>query len=359
MRVAVCGGGVIGACVAYYLSLGGADVFIIERDRIAGGASGKSGGFLALDWCDGSALDQLARRSFSLHAELAEAFGNPWGYRCLDTYGGIVSASELWTDQRSVGDSARLDKRIALYRQLGTVVTTAQVTPDAFTRGMVDQAIKHGASVQIGDVTGLVLPRDGDRVAGVEIRGRVYEADAVVIAMGPWSARAQRWMPMRDVLGLKGHSILLKPTTPVPAEALFLELESNDGACDTLEVFPRPDGTVYICGLSANVPLPDDPRAVRTDAESTSCLRTLARTLSPFLRNADVLAAHACYRPVIRDGLPLMGAVRPIDGAFVATGHSVWGMLNAPASGEAMAGLILEGQSKTVDLTPFDPGRAV
>jgi len=41
----------------------------------------------------------------------------------------------------------------------------------------------------------------------------------------------------------------------------------------------------------------------------------------------------------------------------VATGHSVWGMLNAPATGEAMADLILDGQAHAVDLAPFAPGR--
>ena len=53
------------------------------------------------------------------------------------------------------------------------------------------------------------------------------------------------------------------------------------------------------------------------------------------------------------DGLPLIGEV---DGAYAATGHSVWGMLNAPATGEAMAELILDGAARTIDLAPFDPG---
>jgi glycine/D-amino acid oxidase-like deaminating enzyme len=68
------------------------------------------------------------------------------------------------------------------------------------------------------------------------------------------------------------------------------------------------------------------------------------------------LVEQACYRPVIRDGLPLIGKIAGIAGAFVATGHSVWGILNAPATGEAIAELITEGRS-TLDLAPFDPKR--
>ena len=41
----------------------------------------------------------------------------------------------------------------------------------------------------------------------------------------------------------------------------------------------------------------------------------------------------------------------------MAAGHSVRGILNAPATGEALAELIAEGVARTIDLTPFDPIR--
>jgi glycine/D-amino acid oxidase-like deaminating enzyme len=52
-----------------------------------------------------------------------------------------------------------------------------------------------------------------------------------------------------------------------------------------------------------------------------------------------------------------MGALPGAPGAYIATGHSVWGILNAPASGEAMAELVLDGTAHTVDLRPFRPDR--
>jgi glycine/D-amino acid oxidase-like deaminating enzyme len=60
---------------------------------------------------------------------------------------------------------------------------------------------------------------------------------------------------------------------------------------------------------------------------------------------------------VTEDGLPLIGKVPQIERAYVASGHNVWGILNAPATGEAMAELITEGAAHTVDLSPFDPRR--
>jgi glycine/D-amino acid oxidase-like deaminating enzyme len=72
---------------------------------------------------------------------------------------------------------------------------------------------------------------------------------------------------------------------------------------------------------------------------------------------APIKARQACFRPVTEDGLSIIGAVPGVDGAYVATGHSVWGMLNAPATGEAMSELILDGAARHVDLTPFAPRR--
>src|ERR1700682_4228362 len=85
-HVIVCGAGVIGASVAYFLSRRGVAVTVIERTGVACAASGKSGGFIALDRCDNSALGPLARASFALHAELAREIANHYGYRRMDTY---------------------------------------------------------------------------------------------------------------------------------------------------------------------------------------------------------------------------------------------------------------------------------
>src|SRR5437667_9035877 len=91
-HVIVCGAGVVGASVAYFLARRGVAVTVVERTGVACAASGKSGGFLALDWCDGSPLGPLARASFTLHAGLAKELGTDYGYRRMDTF--MVAARE-------------------------------------------------------------------------------------------------------------------------------------------------------------------------------------------------------------------------------------------------------------------------
>jgi glycine/D-amino acid oxidase-like deaminating enzyme len=357
MRVLICGGGVIGASIAYFLSCRGVKATVIERTGVACAASGKSGGFLALDWCDGTPLEALARRSFALHASLADKIGQDWGYRRLETYGGAASSEGRLRPTRRGHQLGWLSEAVWISRRLGSADTTAQVHPGQFTAGMMQAAQARGAELHLGRVTGLVQDAGTGRVTGVEVDGDIIEGDAVVIAMGPWSVLAARWLPLPAVFGLKGHSLVFETGPKVPAEALFLEFEEAGGATLSPEVFPRTDGTTYVCAISSESSLPVDPGDVAPDAGAIDRLQDMCSRLSPALADAKVLARQACYRPVTRHGLPLIGPVPGVQGVYVATGHSVWGILNAPATGEAMAELIVDGGARTIDLSPFDPAR--
>lgn len=353
-RIIICGGGAIGCAIAYFLSRRGARPIVIERHQVAGSASGKSGGFLAYDWCQGSALDELARRSFDLHAELAEALGNSWGYRRLETYEGYAAADQ---SGRGAGPLSWLSPRVKLTGRLGSPQTTAVVDPHAFTNGLMRAAEAAGGELRIGAVAQLVRSADGAARGVVLDTGETIEGDAVVIAMGPWSLLAARWLPLPAVYGFKGHSLIFDTGPSIPAQALFLEYQEPSGEVLTPEVFPRADGTTWVCAISSAQPIPVDPAAVEPDAGAHARLEAICGHISPVLAAAPIKRRQACFRPVTEDGLPLIGAVPGANGAYVATGHSVWGMLNSPATGEAMAELILDGRSRHVDLAPFAVSR--
>ena len=361
MRVVICGGGVIGTSIAYFLSLRGVEVVVVERTGIANAASGKSGGFLALDWCRGSAVDPLARRSFALHAELAATLqpelGLDWGYRRLDTLSVVASERRDLSSMRGMASPNWLGSRAAVHSSLGTEETTAQIHPEQFTRAMMTAAEKRGAELVIGTIDGVQLSTNGKRAMGAVVDGKTLEADAVVIAMGPWSILACQWLPLPAVYGLKGHSLVFRFAPAADPRALFVEIETADGEVETPEVMPRTDGTTYVCGLSGEAPLPVDPAEVKTESGMPEKLRAMTSVFAPDLGASELLASQACYRPVTEDGVPLIGRVPGVDGAFVATGHSVWGMLNGPATGETMAELIVDGAATSVDITLFNPSR--
>lgn len=63
------------------------------------------------------------------------------------------------------------------------------------------------------------------------------------------------------------------------------------------------------------------------------------------------------YVASITDAKPYMGKVNGWEGAYINAGHNCWGIAWAPAAGRAMAELVLEGRSTSVNLQPFDPAR--
>ena len=354
----VCGAGVVGASVAYFLARRGIRVTLVERSGVACAASGKSGGFLALDWCDGSPLGPLARASFALHAELHTALGGDHGYRRVDTFmmtareRGDLSAARA--ARRAIPGPEWLDGPGGVVTAvLGSTETTAQIHPARFTAALVAAVEARGGALRIGVVDGMI-ERDG-AAGGVSVSSEALEADAVVLAAGPWTGRlAGRRLPA--VHGLKGYSVTLD-AAGVPAHALFVDYRTADGRGLEPEIFPRPDGQVYICGMADPAPLPDSPDAVDVNDAACDVLARAAGRVSTALAAAPIARCQACYRPVTDDGLPLIGRIPGLGGAYVATGHGPWGMLNAPATGLALAELIADGAASSVDLRPFDPTR--
>ena len=357
MRVVILGAGVIGSAIAYYLSLRGIGAMVIERSGVANAASGKSGGFLARDWCSGQPQDELARTSFELHRDLARALPADYGYRPVTTFAAAVSAQRSFKHHAPALGSAWIDGDCAVHQRLGDETSTAQLHPALFTQALLDQAVVNGARLHCGVVESLVTQSAAPRVTGVQVDGEVVAADAVVIAMGPWSMLAAQWLPLPPVFGLKGYSITLQPRSAIAAETLFLDYEDAAGERHGPELVPRADGEVYLCGFGDEEPVPVSPDDVSIDAQACEQLQAIAGRVSSALADAPVTRRQACYRPVCQDAMPVMGPVPGVSGAYIATGHNCWGMLNAPGSGLAMAELLAEGRASSLDLAPFDPAR--
>ncbi|XP_061339995.1 putative oxidoreductase TDA3 [Gastrolobium bilobum] len=367
-HVVVCGGGVVGVCTAYFLAKKGAAVTLIEKSDVACAASGKAGGFLALDWCDGGPVEALASASFNLHRSLSQELDGPrsYGYRPLTTLSLTVTESDSPVSASGGGGylPSWVDGPARSPRTSGTLETTAQVHPQLFTRTLIGRAVEsHGVEVVIGKLERLEV--EGGRVGSVVLEGgRVIDSDAVVLALGPWSSKLELLSSLFRVYGLKAHSIVLEPREPnaITPHALSLSYYPSKRATplDT-EVYPRPTGEVYVCGMSREEEVPDDPEEIRGNPESIEMLKRVAKTVSSHLGEgvARVKAEQACFLPCTDDGVPIIGEVPGVKGCYVATGHSCWGILNGPATGAAMAELVIDGHSTIVDLKHFSPARFV
>lgn len=353
-NIVIVGGGIIGCSTAYYLTkLGHRNVTLIEAVEVAHAASGRAGGFLALDWCDGQKTGALARRSYSLHKQLAESLD--CGYRPMRTLS--LEVRDKRPGVKKVKDSPEwIDGEVRHQSVIGTEESTAQVHPRLLTRALLAEAERAGVKVVRAEVTGGRV--EAGAVTGVSLdTGEIVSGEVVVLCMGPWTGRGLEWFGLRGsvIAGHRAHSITmeLEESSTIDNTALFL---SN---LKSPEVYPRPDGTVYMCGgcSSDHAPLPAHPADVKVDEAACDQIKASAGLVSAQLASVTRYTRSACYLPHSEDGAPVMGRVSRVSGLHVAAGHSCWGILQGPATGEAMAELIILGKPSHLDISPFDPDR--
>ena len=387
-NIVVVGAGIQGTSIAYFLSKNKSSpptrITLLEAEQPASAASGKGGGFMARSWGDGGPTQDLHHLGFDLFESLAHELKLE-SYRKLPVLSvtpgyrndGIALAKknkELreilpdWLDGKSVG-------RISA---LGYGDDTAQVTP----KEVVDKMLENAPDIQVtkGVCVGIETdqgPKNTRKVTAVRYIAdgqdpseppQLIPADVCCISAGPWSCAASDWLPGTSfpMEGVKSTSIVWeKPqenANAVDATALFCG--EHDTYHTHLEVYPRPNGEIYICGIGGSDYITTEqlkqgafrgncpPNSDRVDAAVASF-----REMSSVYENVNLAKTQACMRPCPPDALPYMGAIDGYTGCYINAGHNCWGIAWSPACGKAMAELILDGKCESVDLSPFDPGR--
>ncbi|CAO3621318.1 unnamed protein product [Cunninghamella echinulata] len=381
MHIIIVGAGCIGSCTAFFLSCrDNIKVTVIEKVNVACAFSGKAGGFL---WRDGSG--ELSKKSYKLHEQLAEKLKGEkrYGYRLLDTYSVTMTDDHEDITRRPSNNEDQVSwlyqHRITHIDRLAEKRDTAQVHPRLFTETIIEQAQSTG-KVELLTGVGVqqLLYHDNNSdattskmvVKGVLLdNGDTILADKVVLCMGPWSStfllnpqvveekeeknvpmssrskQKQKYLPIDTA---RAHSIVVQVprTSPIGAQALFTAILDQSQLYEP-EVYPRSDGTVYICSATdETIPLPPSADQVTIDPTAIQLLKRLSIKLSPHIINSvqdNVLIEQACYLPISRDGHPLIGKHPRYEGLYVSAGHSVWGILLAPISGLIMTELLLDG----------------
>lgn len=148
-----------------------------------------------------------------------------------------------WLDSHNVTD----------LRELGDEETTAQVTPQLFVHRLWKECLDAGVKHVRGKAVGSKRTADGG-IASLSVETEAGETtslavDKLLLAAGPWTGMvAQSVLGVRvPIRELPGHSIIYRPTEPLPAEAIFAAVRDH-GVTNGPEIFTRPDGTLYIAG---------------------------------------------------------------------------------------------------------------
>ena len=351
--VVIVGGGVAGCATAYYLAKAGIRSIIVEPGDLAGHASGFAAGSLAPLEGHGvpGPLSSLSMESFHMHRglpqELAEASGLDYEYRVASHItvaleeAAIPQMEEslaLYSGASAHGFEARrldLDEAHRLEPRLSSKVIQALYTSGAlaldsykFTLSLAEAAQSMGAAVLRGTVKG--LESAGGRINKVLLDDDEVSCDAVVLAMGPWSRKAESWLDVYiPVDPLKGEILRIRPPGP-PLEHDFFGGRSA--------MYSKPDGLVW-CGTTEEW-WGFDNRSLEATRKT---IVQWADAVLPGVGQGELVLHTACLRPVTPDWLPIIGKLPGYENLVVVTGAGKKGILLGPAMGKAAADIIATG----------------
>jgi|AntRauTorcE11898_2_1112593.scaffolds.fasta_scaffold01843_4 D-amino-acid dehydrogenase len=369
--VVVVGGGIVGTAAAFHLAERGVDTLLVDDGR-AGSATAAGAGIISPPTSSRRDNDDW----FAFAVEAAAHY--PTLIDRLETRG-IDDHSYLETEMLSVAlteaeagtleeDRERAARRGARLEEIPPEVAQeafpaladvemALRLPDAARvdgasiTSAIRRAAKQSGLTTLDAVVEEILVEDGAAAGVVVDGGGRIDADSVVVAGGAWSG------------GFGDDLDLSLPVCPTRGQLVHLDA-SEDAVFDDMADLP------IVGSVSDNyiVPWADDRIVVGAtreedagfDAQTTAGgvheVLDAGLRLAPGLDDATLNEVRVGLRPGSPDGLPILGPVPAVEGAYVATGHGPTGLTLGPYSGEVIAQLIGDEQP-AVDLSAFDPDR--
>jgi glycine oxidase len=362
----VVGGGAIGLACAWRAARRGARVAVLERDHPASGATGVAAGMLApvgeASWGEEALLalnQESLRRWPGFAAELEADAEAEVGYRECGAVHVALDRDEaeelrrrhqlhlqlgLDSEWLRASECRRLEPGLAPRLSGGVHVShEAAADPRRLTAALLAALEQRGVEVHAGAEVGVAESGgDGWRLSVGD--GRAFEAGAVVLAAGCWSAAP--WLPEEA----------RPPVRPVKGEILTLGGSGEGPVCERIVagervyLVPHEDGRLVV---GATV----EERGFDTSVTAGGVHELLreAYRLLPEVAELELLETAAGLRPGSPDNAPLIGP-GAIDGLIVATGHYRNGIVLAPLTADCVAAL-LAGDAPPVELESFSPLR--
>ncbi|MGD9905576.1 MAG: NAD(P)/FAD-dependent oxidoreductase [Vicinamibacterales bacterium] len=352
-HVAVVGGGIVGASIAYHLARRGARVTVLEKTAPAAGATANS-----FAWLNAGSkrprgyfdLNRLGMYGWHrLQSELgADRLPVQWGGTVqwrrdaadAAAFRAEIAAQQRWGYGSRLVDAMELSRLVPLVAP-GPVaaasfcVEEGTLDPVAATRVLLDAATAAGATVRYpAAVTGFAL--DGPRVGGVRVGGETLAVDAVVLAAGVDLPALVRPLgldvPLTDSPGLLAHT--------TPHRRLIDRVVVAPGAT----IKQLPSGAIV-----SGVDFGGSPSHDTSPAMGRRLLDGAGRFL-PALGEATLDTVTLGWRVLPADGHPIVGRAAARPNVYLAAMHS--GITLAPAIGQLGAIELLD-ELEVEALAPF------
>jgi sarcosine oxidase subunit beta len=369
MRVIVVGGGIVGLASAYYLADRGADVTVLERESVGAGSTDRANGGIRAQFTSSISVE-LSRESIAVWERFEEDFGVDIGYRRPGYL--FLARTEETADrfaenvrrQNDLGVSSEyLDPAEAKERCPGldaeTYVGATYCPTDGFADphlglgGFSRAATAAGAEVHTGvEVTD--VRTDGGAVVGVESTDGRYDADVVINAAGAWAGRVGAMAGLDlPITPRRRKLMVVDPERPVPAD-VPMTVDLDDGA----HFRPEREGRAVVGGhFSESDPAqdPDDYRKTTGLDWTVDVLEHVSTVADYFGPDTGVVRGWAGLYAVTPDHHPIIE--ESIPGLVNAVGFSGHGFMQSPATGQVVSELVLDGEPKTVDVSPLGQDR--
>ena len=370
-EVLIIGAGVIGASVAYHLAKQGCEpILVIERRSGPGlGSTSRATGGIRAQF--GSAMNvRLSLLSREKLVRFEEEFGVDSGYRpCGYLFlAGEEAQLEVLRGAQDVQKAAGLDEArevtpseavdinpaVRVDDLLGGVFcpTDGFIRPMQILRGYVEGAMRLGVRFEYG-VEHRGLRMDGlGRISAVRTSGGEVAVGSVVNAGGAWAASVVREAGLDlPVEPLRRQAAVTHPFDGLP-EDTPMTIFAEDG----FHLRVR-DGRVLLLW-------PDEPDVADPfdTTLSDAWLRTvveMARTRVPCLAQTAI-DRQKCWAGLYEmspDGHALLGRAPGVENLYLANGSSGHGVMHAPALGQLLAEIILDGSARTLDVHALRPSR--
>lgn len=347
--ILILGAGVVGASVACHLAERGAgNVLVIDRAPAFGGGSTAraTGGFRAqFDNETEVRLSLLSRQKLLSFEELTgvDSGYRPFGYLFLACGEGELAAlRDAQRVQHACGVREAHMISAAEARQLNPaieddcVIGAAYCPTDGFLRpmnilqGYAARAERLGVRF-LFDTTVIELLEDGTGITGARTSRGDVRAGLVVNAMGAWSG-APVVAVRRNVAATVATAALPESTPMTIWSGDWYHMRVRDGR--VLQLWP------------------DDP-CVDDWLEQVQ-RKTAARM--PRLAPIPIEECWSGFYEMTPDGRAMVGRSPRFENLYLATGCSGHGVMHAPAIGQLLAELIVDG-SASIDISALDPRR--
>lgn len=362
--VVIVGGGVIGASIAYHLAARGVrDVVVLESDRLGSGSTSKNAGGIRMQFSTEINV-RLSQRSLPRFEAFAEEMGidpvfHQVGYLFLITAERDVAPFErslaLWD---RLGVPARRLGPVDVHELFPEIVSDdvrfatfcpkdGHADPNSILQGYVGRARERGVRfVEDAEVT--AIDRSGDRVAAVHAGGERIATALVIDAAGAWAAGVARLVGVELPIVPLRRQIFVTERVAVLDREFPLTIEFESGL-----YMHRESGGILL-GMADPADAPGFDDSVNWDFLPDVVERALARL--PLLEHAAIRTGWGGLYEDTPDKHPIVGTVGDVEGFLCAAGFSGHGVMHAPAIGELMAQLVVDGRT-AVDLTPLRASR--